>query len=147
MEFFEERLIAAVEGRPPGESPLAAFGRVLLEGVPGLAQRAGLVAAAARLIGGSPALRTREREVAARYTAQLARVLATETGAAEDDVEAVAVASALMAVHRALLAYVRAAVLVGRRGPDLAAETAEQATRALGRLESGLATYAVREQA
>ena len=64
-----------------------------------------------------------------------------------DDIEARAVASALMAVHRGLLEHVRNAVLAGRRGARLAEDANEQARRALARLESGLADYLVRVDA
>ena len=82
----------------------------------------------------------------ARYTQALARLLAEETGREAADVEAHAVASALMGVHRALVAHVRARVLAGWRGPQLAADARSQAIRALARLESGLAGYAVINQ-
>jgi AcrR family transcriptional regulator len=141
MEFFEERLVAAVEQRAPGESAVAAFGRVVLAGIGQLAARADVIAKAATLIQASPALQAREREVTARYTAQLARVFTEETRAAADDIEAWAAASALMAVHRGLLEHARNAVLADRRGTRLTTDAAAQATRALARLESGLADY------
>ena len=103
-----------------------------------------MIAKAAALIGGSPALQTREREIVAHYTQRLAELLAAETGARPGDVEPWAVASALMGAHRALVAYVRSIVLDGRRGPRLAAQARSQAIRAFARLESGLSDYATR---
>jgi AcrR family transcriptional regulator len=141
MEFFEERLVAAVEQRRAGESAVAAFGRAVVAGHDQLAARADMIAKAATLIRSSPALQAREREVAERYTARLAQVLAAETGAGADDIEARAVASALIGVHRGLLEYVRNAVVAGRRGKQLTTDAVAQAGRALARLESGLADY------
>jgi AcrR family transcriptional regulator len=141
MEFFEERLVAAVEQRDPGESAVACFGRVLLAGIDQPAARADMIAKAATLIRASPALQAREREVTARYTARLAHVFTAETGAGADDIEAWAAASALMAVHQGLVQHVRNAVLAGRRGTRLTTDAVAQASRALARLESGLTDY------
>jgi AcrR family transcriptional regulator len=140
MEFFEEQLMAAVEQRPPEESALAAFSRMVLAGVE-LSARTDIIAKAAMLIRASPALQAREREITARYTARLAAIFTAETGSAGDDIEAWTAASALMAVHRGLLEHVRNAVLADRRGAQLTQHAVAQARRALARLESGLAGY------
>jgi AcrR family transcriptional regulator len=141
MEFFEEQLLAAVEQRPPEESALAAFSRMLLAGIEQLSARTDMIAKAAMLIRASPALLAREREITARYTARLAAIFTAETGSVDDDIEAWTAASALMAVHRGLLEHVRNAVLAGRRGAQLTQDAVAQARRALARLESGLAGY------
>lgn len=148
LQFFEESLIDAVRRRRSGESAVTAFGRLLLDGLGRLAtaEAAAAITQGATLIGGSSALQIREREVVARYTQALARLLAEETGRDAGDVEAQAVASALMGVHRALVAHVRARVLAGWHGRRLAADAQSQATRALARLEAGLAGYAVNDQ-
>jgi AcrR family transcriptional regulator len=145
MEFFEERLLAAVRERPPGESALAAFRRVLLESSSRLAakENAALIAGAAKLIGDSPALQAREREIAALYTQRLADLLAAESGSKAAGIEAYGVAGALMGVHRALVRHVRDAVLEGQTGPELAAAFRRLARRAFARLETGFATYAI----
>jgi AcrR family transcriptional regulator len=146
MEFFEERLLDAVRGRAAGVSALEAFGRLVIDGCSRLAARQNTeqIAKAAALIGGSPALQMREREIVARYTQRLAELLAAETGARPGDVEPQGVASALMGAHGALVAYVRGSALAGRRGPRLAADARSQARRAFARLGSGLADYAIR---
>jgi AcrR family transcriptional regulator len=146
MEFFEERLLDAVRGRAAGVSALEAFRRLIVDGSSRLAaeENAEIIAKAAALIGGSPALQVREREIVARYTQRLAELLAAETGARPDDVEPWGVASALMGAHRALVGYVRSSVLAGRRGPKLAAQARSQARRAFARLDSGLADYAIK---
>ena len=147
MEVFEERLLDAVRDRPAGESVLAAVQRVVLDGIPRLARddTAEVVASAARVVGSSRSLQAREREIVARYTEQLAALVAEETGRPADDVEPAAVAAALMGVQRALVAYVHASVLAGVRGQRLASGARSQAKRAFARLEQGLAGYAVRQ--
>ncbi len=124
MEAFEARLVAAVRERPAGESVLAAFRRVVLEGIPrlGTDEATELIATAARIVGASPSLQAREREIVARYSDELAALLAEETGRSPGDVEAASAAAALMGAQRALVAYVHAAVAAGRRGEGLAAE-------------------------
>ena len=143
---FEEHLVDAVRDRGPGEGPWAVFRRLLAGDGGRLAEEgtADRIAAGAALIGGSRALQVREREVTAHYAAALARLLAGETDARPDDVEAWAVAAALMGVHAALVAHVRARVAGGWRGNRLAADAREQAARALDRLESGIGGYAAR---
>jgi AcrR family transcriptional regulator len=141
MEFFEEQLVAAVQQRAPEESAVAAFGRMVVADIDQLAARTDMIAKAAMLIRASLALQAREREITARYTAQLAGVFTTETGSAEDDIEAWTAASALMAIHRGLIEHVRNAVLAGRRGAQLSNAALAQASRALARLETGLADY------
>jgi len=146
MQAFEERLIEGVRHRAPGESAPAAFRRVLLESSSRLGDEKNhaVIVRAATLIGSSPALRAREREVVARYTEQLAIVLAEETSARRDDVEPWSVAGALMGAHRALVENVRRRVLEGRRGAQLEAEARSQIKRAFAPLERGLAGYAVK---
>jgi AcrR family transcriptional regulator len=145
MQFFEEQLLDAVRGRAEGVSALAAFRRRIVDGSSRLAaeENTEMIAKAAALIGGSPALQVREREIVARYTQRLADLLAAEVGAPPGDVEPQGVASALMGTHQALVGYVRSSVLAGRRGPRLAADTRSQARRAFARLGSGLADYAI----
>jgi AcrR family transcriptional regulator len=146
MQFFEERLLEAVRERATGESVFTTFERLVVDGCAGLgtAERADVIGRAATLIGASPALQVREREIVARYTDELARLLAEETGAGPDDVEPLAVAHALMGTQRALVGYVRSGVLAGRRGARLVREARAQATGAFGRLRDGLGHYATK---
>ena len=143
MQFFEEKLLDAVRTRPTGTSVLEAFRRPVLEGLKRLAatETAETIAAAGNLISASPALEAHEREIVARYTRLLADHLADEAGAKPGDVETIGVASALMAVQRALVGYVRSGILSGRRGPALVADARSQAVRGFKRLEKGLADY------
>jgi AcrR family transcriptional regulator len=146
MESFEAQLLASVGDRPAGESVLAAFGRVVLEGTPRLATDEAIenIETAARVVGASHSLQAREREIVARYTDELAALIVAEAGLPEGDVEAAAVAAALMGTQRALVAYVHASVLAGQRGRRLASDARAHAERAFARLEHGLGDYAVR---
>ena len=145
MEAFEAELVDAVRDRPVGEPVLDAFRRFVLDSLGRLANEEApeVVATAARLVAASRALQAREREIVAHYTDALAALIAQEAEAPAD-VEPSAAAAALMGVQRALVAYVRAQVLDGRHGPELAADTRAQAKRAFARLETGLAGYAPR---
>jgi AcrR family transcriptional regulator len=144
MEFFEDTLIEAVRSRASEVSVLAAFREPVLDGLARLEtdETARLIAKSAALINASPSLQVRERELVARYTEVLARLIADEGGAEADDVEAVGVATALMGSQRALVAYVRARVLAGESGPALVEQARSQATRVFARLDRGLASYA-----
>ena len=146
MESFEAQLLAAVADRPARESVLAAFRRVVLEGTPRLATDEALenIKAATRVVGASRSLQAREREIVAGYTDEFAQLIAKETGRPEGDVEAASVAAALMGAQRALVAYVHARVLDGRRGRALATDARAQAERAFARLKHGLGDYALR---
>jgi AcrR family transcriptional regulator len=141
MEVFEERLIDAVRERPADESVLAAFRRVVLDGIPRLAadETADVIRTAARIVGSSRSLQAREREIVARSTADLAAVIANENRRSADDVEAATIAAALMGAQRALVAYVHASVLAGVSGAKLASGARAQAKRAFARLEQGVA--------
>jgi len=146
MQLYEEQLVEAVRDRAKGESAVKVFRRMLLAGADrlGLKQTAADIRAAGRIISASPSLLAREREMVDRYVVRLAELLAEESGAAPDDVEPLAAASALMGAQRALVAHVRTRVLAGWRGKRLADDYRIQARRALSRMERGLAGYAVK---
>jgi AcrR family transcriptional regulator len=148
LESFEEELLAAVGGRAPGESILAAFGRFVLKRRGMLAHEDPEVverlAALTRMITESPALLARERQVLERYTSSLAALIAAETGAAADDVEPRVAATAMMGVHRALIDYARGRIVAGARNPGLDREVRAQGRRALRLLERGLGGYGIK---
>jgi AcrR family transcriptional regulator len=146
MESFESALVDAVRERPAGESALAAFRRFVLDRAVGLDERVDVIAKAARIVESSPALQAREREVVESSTRSLAELLAAEAGPRGSDVEAWAVASALMGVQRGLVRRVRANVLAGMRGAELAADVKAQGKRAFARVERGLGDYAVKKR-
>jgi AcrR family transcriptional regulator len=150
METFETALLDAIRAREPGESALAAFQRFALQPRGLLAeedpQAREQLAAVTRMIAASPALRAREEQVYARYTASLAELLAAEAGAASA-LEPWVAANAMMGVHRALVSYARERIVAGDRSPRLARDVRAQGERALALLESGLGGYAVRARA
>jgi AcrR family transcriptional regulator len=154
LEAFEEELLEAIRERKPGLTVLAAFRGFLLKrrgvlamtGPDGDEEATRRVRAITRVITESPALLARERQVFSRYTESLAALIAEETGAAPDDVEPWAVATALLGVHRSLIDYVRRRTLAGARAPDIAREVRSQAKRAFSLLESGLGDYGVKER-
>ena len=148
LDSFESRLVEAVGQRPVGESASSAFMAKLIESSRSLEerQRVMAIAAASKLIAGSAALQVREREIVARHTRELAAMLARETRSGADDIEAFAVANALMGLHRGLVEHVRSEVRAGNGGRELAADFRRLARRAFGRLEKGLATYAVKRK-
>jgi AcrR family transcriptional regulator len=148
LEAFEEELLAAIGGRPAGESAIAAFRDFLMarRGVFDMSDEDATeqLRTITRVITGSPALLAREREVLGRYTAALAALLAEETGAGAVALEPRVVAEALIGVHRSLIDYVRRRSLAGAGAADIRREVRREAKRAFARLESGLDDYAVK---
>lgn len=145
MENYEDELLTTIRDRGPGESVLAAFGRFVIERSSRLADVDAwqVVAQSAGVIGASPALQTRERDIISSYTQSLAALIAEQTNAAPDDIEPWVAANAIMGVHQALLDNLRRRALAGHRGPDLAVAARAQAQRALARLDRGFADYAL----
>jgi AcrR family transcriptional regulator len=155
LEAFGERLVAAVDSRPPGEAVLDAVRNFLLEPAGLLAQvEAGDDEAVVRLrtvnrmVADSPALRAREQQAIADATAALAARLTAEesTGsrAGAVDVTAYVAANALMGVHRALIDLVRRRVLADESTARLAADVRAYGAEAFALLAEGFANYAVR---
>jgi AcrR family transcriptional regulator len=149
MDVFEARLVEEVAARPEGVTVLDAVRKVVLGGIPHLADpsRVAVIAAGRSTIHASEALRAREREIVARYTAELADVIAADTRARPRDAEPLAAAAALMGAQRALVAFVHERVAAGESGPKLAAAARAQGRRVFGLLEGGLGGYAARPQA
>lgn len=151
LETFETELLEAIREREPGESALAAFARFVLVQRGWLAEKdpraRELLASVTRMITDSPALLARERQVFERYTASLAALLAEETGAGADEIGPWVAANALMGVHCALIHYARRGIAVGTSRPRLARDLRAQAEQAIGALEGGLGSYAVKGRA
>jgi AcrR family transcriptional regulator len=148
FEAFEEELLDAIRTRPVGESVLDAFGRFILERSRRGASRdlGERVRVTARIIGDSPALLARERQIVARYADALAELIAEETGAAPDDLRPRVAAGALMAVHRGLIDHARRRARTRRGLSRLAADLEVEGERALALLREGLGGYAVRRR-
>ena len=147
LESFEADLLSTVRDRAPGESVLAAFGRFLLvqrgllgSDEPDATQR---LAAITRMIAESPALRAREREVFADYTASLAALIAAEPGSG-GDAEAWVAANAMIGAHRALIDHARRRIVEGADPKMVAREVRARGRAALALLERGLGGYAVK---
>ena len=148
LEAFEEDLLAAIRDREPGETVLSAFGKFVFQprGVFAVGESddgaaTEQIQTITRMITESPALLARERLVFARYTESLAALLAAESGAGPDDVEPRVVAGAILAVHRALIDYVRRRTIAGASARVIARGVRAEGERALKVLERGLGEY------
>ena len=143
LEAFGEALLDAVRTRSAGESVLSAFGRFLLDQRGLLADPGGeeKLRAVNKMILASPTLLAHEEQVYAGFTASLAALLAEETDARPADIEPWVVASALIGLHRALVAYVRNGQRAGTPHTALARGLRSQAKHALATLERGLRSY------
>lgn len=152
LEGFGERLVTAVDSRPPGESVLDAVRNFLTEPAGLLAQvEAGDDEALVRLrtvnrmVADSPALRAREQQALADATAALAaRLTAEESTGSQAAVTAYVAANALMGVHRALIDLVRRRVLADEAPDQFAADVRAYGAEAFALLAHGFADYGVR---
>lgn len=148
LDTFEADLVAAVRDRAPGDSVLAAFRSRVLSGSdrladPGVAKG---IASAGQLIAASRALQDRERAVVAQHTKALAAVIADEIGDSDHEVESAVVATALMAVHTALVELARTLAVRGVTGEALAKAVQTQGAVAFDRLAAGLLDYRVKSR-
>lgn len=138
--FFDEvdereaALVAAIRGRRPDESIVAALRRNQLAGC-GRMCSAGF-AGFAQLIESSPALRARELEVMARFTRTLTETLEEELGC--DDLDARVAASLLVGVHWQFFVIARQRALAGRHGPAAVRRLRADLEHAYELLEHGL---------
>jgi hypothetical protein len=96
------------------------------------------------VIAESPALLAREQQAFARSAADLAALLAAETGASSDDLRPQVVANALLGLQRAMVDYVRRRVGSGEDLGGLAADVRRLTAEAFALLEHGLTDYGVR---
>ena len=87
------------------------------------------------MISESPALRAREQQIFAGYTATLAELIAGERG--DEGIGPRVEANALMGVHRALVDFARGRILAGARPPRLGREVRAQAERGLRAARAG----------
>jgi AcrR family transcriptional regulator len=142
MEAFERELLDAIGDRAPGETVVDAFGRFVLQprgfltsSAPDASEN---MRAVARVMTGSVALQTRQREILDGYTDALAALLAAERGLAADDVEAWVIANALIGLHRALIDYTHRQALAGVESRRIARGVRTHGKRALAALEHGI---------
>ena len=142
MEAFEQELLGALRDRPEGESIVRAFGRFALNPRGFLASNDPAATegmrTVARVMTGSPALQTRQREIFERFTSTLASLVAEDLGLAADDVEPWVIANALIGLHRALIAYTHRQALAGVSNRRIARNVVTHGQRALDLLEHGI---------
>jgi AcrR family transcriptional regulator len=142
MEAFEQELLAALRDRSEGESIVQAFGRFALNPRGFLASSDPAASegmrTVARVMTGSPALQTRQREIFERFTGTLASLVAEELGMAADDVEPWVIANALIGLHRALISYTHRQALAGVSNRRIARNVVSHGQRALDLLEHGI---------
>src|ERR1700751_5297906 len=139
MEAFEQELLSALRDRPDGESIVQAFGRFALKPRGFLASDDPTATqgmrTAARVLTGSAALQTRQREIFERFTGTLASLIAEELGTAPDDVEPWGGANALIGLHHALISYTHRQALAGVPNRRIARNLVTHGKRALALLE------------
>ncbi|GAA0284197.1 TetR family transcriptional regulator [Cryptosporangium japonicum] len=137
----EDLLAAIVRDRRPGEGALAAIRRHTLEGFAADDWSTGLWDGATdffRLVESSPSLRARERELAGRTEAALARTLAAETGATEDDPVPLIVAGLIVGARHAVLAEARRRLLDDEPFDEVKRWAADAYRHAFDQLENGI---------
>ena len=144
-EVYIEQLAAIVRDREPGQSALAALRHAYLTAVAAHDQLIGFSGEPfARMIADSPALTARVRDFNDDREVALAVALATETGAAPDDITPRVAAAQLAGVLRVLFDEITRRTLAGEADAEIAAALTRDAEIAFDALEPGLGNYAVR---
>lgn len=144
-EVYIEQLAAIVRDREPGQSALAALRHAYLTAVAAHDQLIGFSGEPfARMIADSPALTARVRDFNDDREVALAVALATETGAAPDDITPRVAAAQLAGVLRVLFDEITRRTLAGEADTEIAAALTRDAEIAFDALEPGLGNYAVR---
>lgn len=146
FEAFWADVLAAVRERGAGESVLASFSRFLvpLDGLLADTHATTRLQGLTQLIVQSPTLLGYEDQVYARFTLELAELLAAETAAGPRDIEPSVVAYGLIGLHRSLVAYARAGTMAGMTNSSVARRVRAQAKRAVALLETGYGSFGVR---
>jgi AcrR family transcriptional regulator len=141
----EERraaLIEAIRERPPGASIVDPFRAATLAFVDSVEHgRVDAIVAMPRLVMGSRALRDRLLLGWEEEAAELAPVIAEETGAADGDLVPAVMARTLAWTHRIVFRAAFQRLLAGEDQRVVAADLRDQAHRAYEALERGLAGY------
>ncbi|TQM25337.1 TetR/AcrR family transcriptional regulator [Nocardia bhagyanarayanae] len=146
-EVFVDQLARTVREREAGQSALAALRRAYRTAA---AERDPVVGFSgpefARMIAESPALLARLREFHEEREAALARALAAETAAAQDDIAPRVAAAQLGGVHRVLFEETMRRTLAGESNDQIAAALTGYIQVAFDALEPSLGDYAVRAE-
>ncbi|MEV0340844.1 TetR family transcriptional regulator [Nocardia sp. NPDC050713] len=144
-EVFVDQLASTVREREPGQSALAALRRAYRTAATEQDPVVGFSGLEfARMIAESPALLARLREFHEEREAALARTLAAETDAAQDDIAPRVAAAQLGGVHRVLFEETMRRTLAGESNDEIAAALTEYIRVAFDALEPSLGDYAVR---
>jgi AcrR family transcriptional regulator len=144
LERFESGLLDAIARRDPHYSIPQAFRSYVLHVHGMLAsddpEAIRRLCTIAQIVATSPALVRAEQQTYSRYTDRLAAEIAQDTGP-DDAMQAWVVANALMGVHRALVRYVRTALLGGAPPQRVIRDVRRMAGVAFAQLDRGLAGY------
>lgn len=132
MADFASAVLDAVRDRAAGTSVLDAFRDAAIQPAGLTVEAVDRIAAVARVVADSPALRARERQVYDRFTDDLAALLT------EDGITSWVTANALVGVNRALQRLVHEMALAGHTPEEIAAATEEQGAAAFAVLARGL---------
>lgn len=146
-EEVEELQSKVVRERRRGESVVAAFRRDFLEAVEERDWRYGLNEGSdvfGRVVGESPSLMARFRDLEYEQTQRLAMTLAEESDADPDDLTPRLVAAQIMETTRLLSRQAIARKLAGESWAEILPLLRTQAERAFDLLESGISDYCVR---
>jgi AcrR family transcriptional regulator len=133
-----------VRERRPGESIVAAFRRDFFDALETGDWRYGMGEGAevfTRVVGESAALIARMREVEHLSAANLAALIAEETGAGPDDLSPQLVADQILGTTRLLARHAIRRKMAGEQWPEIWADVRTQAAKAFDLLESGIGGY------
>ncbi|MFG1944215.1 TetR/AcrR family transcriptional regulator [Nonomuraea sp. NPDC048826] len=147
QEFVESMPVEVLRGREAGESAVRAFRRDFLSAVEARDWRYGLQDGAdlfAKMVGESPSLVARMRDIHQRREDALAEALADELDADADDLAPRLVAAQILTTTRLLSAYAVRRTIAGEPWETIAPDLREQAGAAFDLLESGIGAYCVR---
>lgn len=146
-EEFTSGLAKAVSSRKAGESALAALRRTFLNAVAEHSPVIGFTGPVfAKMVLESPTLTARLRELHELREDALATYLATETGAAEDDVTPIMAAAELNAIDRVLFREVLRRSHAGDSNEAIAEALTKATQQAFDLLEPAFGDYAIREE-
>ncbi|GAA2392953.1 TetR/AcrR family transcriptional regulator [Nonomuraea africana] len=146
-EEVEDLQSKVVHEREKGESVVAAFRRDFMAAIEERDWRYGLNDGSdvfARIVGDSPSLMARFRDLEHTQTQRLARTLAEESGAEPDDLTPHLVAAHILETTRRLSRHATALKLAGVSWAEIRPLLIRQTEQAFDLLERGISDYCVR---
>lgn len=147
QEFVESLPVEVLRAREKGESAVRAFRRDFVAAVETRGWQYGMQEGAdvfAKMVGESPSLLARMREIHQQREEALAEALADELDADADDLAPRLVAAQILTTTRLLSDYAVRRSLAGEPWETIAPDLRTQAEAAFGLLESGIGDYCVR---